>query len=352
MSDGSFVRIQDFVGNERLVSLLREARLPPTTLFTGPEGVGKKTLTVALAARANCRAPEGGDACGSCSSCHKIGLGQHPDVTVIDREWLERFAKGEKRSFNPQVIPIAVSRELVKEAQFRPYESSLRFFILDEAEKLNESAANALLKTLEEPNDTTRIVLITAYPEQLLETIRSRCQQFMFQPVTRRQLESYLQEREEEDPRLKAAFANGSIGRALSLDLEQERHDRGQLIRLLGDWLATQSFANLFRRLESKELGKDLKNRERVLQLLRALRSLVFDLYFVQLGQPERVVNLDRTERLEAIAGHCTLEWLRRFLYTIDEAQQDVQQYVNPLMTFEAMWLKSLEDAGSRTSQV
>ncbi len=346
------MKIRDFVGNERLVSLLRRAQLPPTTLFSGPEGVGKKALAIALAARANCRRPEPDDACGDCSSCRKLESGQHPDVTVIDRGWLERFAKGQKKSFNPQVIPIAVARELVREAQYRPYESALRFFIVDDAEKLNESAANALLKTLEEPPDTTRFILVSVFPESLLETVRSRCQQFLFQALERRLIQAHLQQLGDSDAELKAAFANGSIGRALSLDMEKERHDRGCMAQLLTDWVRRHSYARLYRAIEGKELRPDLKNRERVLELLSAVRSLVEDRYFLKMGQPPRVVNQDRLESLEEAAERSALDWLRQFLYHIDASRQDVQQYVNPLMAFEALWLESLEHAGNRSSQV
>ncbi len=346
------MKLRDFIGNRRLVSLLHKGRVPPTALFSGPEGVGKKTLALSLAMRANCRTPESGEACQTCSSCHKALTGQHPDVRLIDREWLERFAKSRKRSFNPQVIPIEVARELVREAQFRPYEGKLRFFIIDEAEKLNEPAANAMLKTLEEPPEATHFVLVTPYPESLLETVRSRCQQFLFQALSRQEIRSYLERQGESEAELRSALAGGSIGRARSLDLERERADRGQMAKLLAEWSRQRSFARLFLACEGKHLRQDLKNRERVLELLAVLRTVVQDCYFLGLGQPERVANTEQLELLEEAARHCPLDWLRKFLYHIDEARLDVKQYVQPLMSFEALWLKSLEDAGDRPSQV
>ena len=159
----------DFEGNERLTSLLRKGSLPQSSIFAGPEGVGKKTLALLLAALANCKGkiPGQDDICSKCSSCIKALSGNHPDIYV--------YSSISSDGTPGTSIKIEDMRNLRKEAHYRPFEGLLRFFIIDEAEKMTEEAANCILKVLEEPPSTTRIILVTAYPGQLLPTILSRC---------------------------------------------------------------------------------------------------------------------------------------------------------------------------------
>ncbi len=336
------MKLSDFVGNESLARLLARAGLPQTSLFTGPSGVGKKGFAVTLAALANCRQPLGEDPCGLCPSCLKIESGNHPDVVVADASWVESFLKARKKNFNPRVIPIDVAREIAHEAQYRPFEGKLRVFVIDEAEKLNEPAANALLKTLEEPPDTTRLVLISASPNRLLPTILSRCQIFKFRPLSRGEIRRYL-ERSMESGRagLLAAFADGSIGSALSLDLEGALRDRDAMLELLGDWIQHGSFARIYFAAEADPLRGDLKSRERTLALLDHLHVLAQDLYFVLAGTPERLINADREAELSSLASQVSLEWVEVFLYHVREAKRDIEHYLNPLLCFETFWLRS-----------
>src|SRR5207237_2754975 len=115
-------------------------------------------------------------------------------------------------------ILIDAVRDLEKEANFRPYEAKARIFIIDDAEKLNASkdnAANALLKTLEEPVATTYIFLISSRPDALLSTILSRCQTIRFAPIAAKEIENYLIETKKfspEDAEILARISTGSIG--------------------------------------------------------------------------------------------------------------------------------------------
>ena len=203
------MRLRDFVGNQRLVEILRRGRLPGASLFTGPEGVGKKTLALSLSALANCKEGSEDELCGTCSSCVKEAAGHHPDI----------------RLFQPHknLIKIDTMRELNREVRFRPFEGRLRCFIIDQAETLTEEAANCILKTLEEPPDTSRIILISSFPHRLLPTIRSRCQAFPFHPLGREEILPYLEDHLPEDhPEMRASLAEGSIAIALSLNLEED----------------------------------------------------------------------------------------------------------------------------------
>ena len=161
-------------GQPRVVELLRRAmaqdRVPHAYLFTGPAGAGKYTTALALAAALNCeRVP--GEGCGACAACERIAAGVHPDVQTLERQGPS------------QTIPIEVIRKhVIPSLGLPPHEARARLFLIEEATSLLDPAANALLKTLEEPPARTHFVLCTGSPGELLPTIRSRCQRILFQP--------------------------------------------------------------------------------------------------------------------------------------------------------------------------
>ena len=337
------VKLKDFLGNEDLVNLLHSGGLPPASLFCGPEGVGKKTLALSLASLANCKDPtEENDRCGLCRACVKASTGNHPDILL----------------FQPtkNFIRIKSMRELSQEVQFRPFEGCLRFFVINEAEKMTEEASNSILKTLEEPPETSRIVLVTAFPQTLLPTIRSRCQTFAFRGLSREQIETYLRMYGERDNvQLRAAFANGSVAVALALDLEQTLRDRTQMLDLLTTWYRQESFELLYNQCEQDPLRADLKLRDRVRVFFDLLQVLLEDLYFLQVDTPERVVNHDHIENLRELSQGAELDWVRSFLYHISQAKWELAHNINPLICFETLWLNNCRNkphVGSRHSQV
>jgi DNA polymerase-3 subunit delta' len=165
----------DVRGQERALGVLRAAlanrRLHHALLFTGPSGVGKRMT--ALAAALNCeREIAPGEACGTCATCTRIADGIHPDVITLAREGAA------------QIIPIETVRtQVIAAVGLPPHEARERVFLIDEANSLQPAAANSLLKTLEEPPARTRFVIMTVAPDQLLPTIRSRCQRVSFAPL-------------------------------------------------------------------------------------------------------------------------------------------------------------------------
>src|SRR5690606_20364041 len=283
------MQIKDFIGNERLVSLLRGGRLPQSSLFAGPQGIGKRTLALLLAQMANCKQPEEDDLCGKCRSCARARSGNHPDIRLIRAEGA--------------TIKIDAIRQLNQEAHYRPYEGFLRFFIIDEAERMTEEAANSLLKNLEEPPDTTRIILVSAYPQRLLPTIRSRCQTFSFLPLSVLKVQSYLEERTAVDrPEIRAGFSGGSLGVALALEVEPLLESRDLLLEILEEWINHRSFHRLYERIEGNQLRARMKSRDSVQELLQLLQMILFDIYYLQVETEERIVNRDRIESLKEIA--------------------------------------------------
>jgi len=311
-----------------MVQFLRRGQLPQASLFTGPEGVGKKTLASSLAALANCKGGNEDEVCGTCSSCVKEAVGHHPDI------WLFQPHKN--------LIRIDTMRELNREVQFRPFEGRLRCFIIDQAETMTEEAANCILKTLEEPPDTSRLILISSFPHRLLPTIRSRCQAFSFHPLGREEILRYLEDHLTEDHlEMRASLAEGSIAVALRLDLEETLEQRDRMLGLLTSWCGQESFEALYKQCEQPPLRSELKTREGVRHYLNLLQRIGEDLYFLQVDTPERIVNQDRLEDLQKLSEGVELNWVRDFLYHVDRARWEIDHYVNPLMCFETLWLMS-----------
>src|SRR6187397_1628489 len=223
---------RDIIGHRRLVALLSRAvareTLPATLLFAGPRGVGKRRVAVGLAETLNCPTPVTTpdlprDACGECASCRRIARGVHPDVPVVE--------PGELGS-----IKIEQVRDVVDRAGYRPFEGRRRLVIVDEAEAMVAAAQNALLKTLEEPPPASVFVLISSMPDALLPTVLSRCQRLRFGDLSAADVADALMRDhgyKETEARAAAADAEGSIGRALSVESAGVSDAREMALRLL-----------------------------------------------------------------------------------------------------------------------
>src|SRR5436190_17885577 len=219
------------IGNEDVKDSLRRllsgGRVPGSMLFTGDEGIGKKLFALELAKAMNCRQRIGVEACDECSSCKRISRSTFPPFTSEDDNkermiWSEHADLAMVRP-HKQIIRVKPMRELEREANFRPFEGAARVFIVEDADYMNDQAANALLKTLEEPPATTHLILTTTNPTALLATIRSRCQVIRFAPIAAEQIEQFLVEQKAmpaSDAVLLARTSQGSIGRACASDLD------------------------------------------------------------------------------------------------------------------------------------
>lgn len=165
----SQLRGQDLV-RDVLVRALRSKRVPHAYLFAGPPGVGKRTAAVALALALACPTVGKGDlGCGTCETCRRIEGGLHPDVLTFAPE-------------GPWLL-VEQAQSIIAVARTGPHEARARVIILEDAERMNPNAANALLKTLEEPAPRTHLVLLTTAPDRVLPTINSRTQRLRFKKL-------------------------------------------------------------------------------------------------------------------------------------------------------------------------
>ncbi|MBP7864854.1 MAG: DNA polymerase III subunit delta' [Acidobacteria bacterium] len=206
--------MKDFIGNKAvrlfLDHSLRRQALAHAFIFSGPEGIGKKKLALALAKAIHCRGgQEGLNSCGVCAPCRKIESGAHPDVQVITPE--------------TKAFKIDQIRHIIQDIYFQPFEGPMRVFILDDADRMTEEAANCLLKTLEEPPEKSVLVLITTNIYALLPTIQSRGQVLKFLPIPSREIEHYLRVRHDVAPEhalVAARLSQGSVGNALRMPIQ------------------------------------------------------------------------------------------------------------------------------------
>src|SRR5205807_2793218 len=225
---------------ESLRRLLSGSRVPGSMLFTGDEGIGKKLFALELAKALNCRQRHGVEACDECSSCKRISRSTFPPFGKDDDDkermiWSEHADVAMVRPFK-QIIRVKPMRELEREANFRPFEGAACVFVVEDADYMNDQAANALLKTLEEPPPTSHLILTTTNPTALLATIRSRCQIIRFAPIASEAIERFLIEKENTsaaDAVLLARTSRGSIGRALNVDIDDYRERRQSMLTIL-----------------------------------------------------------------------------------------------------------------------
>jgi DNA polymerase-3 subunit delta' len=326
------------IGNDRIRRLLArsvaEDRIGQSLLMAGPRGVGKYRFAISLAQALNCDQMQMGEACGDCIPCRKITRNEHADVRTILRESQDPSFKKETKS---QFIKIDQVRDMAQQAQFRPYEGRRRVFIIDDAEWLRHEAANSLLKTLEEPPDTSLIILITAKPFSLLDTIRSRCLMLSFAPLTAAEIEQHLRatQTSPEEVHLRSRLAAGSIGRAIELDLAAYRTMRNLLLELVETLVFSHDSIKLLSAAEY--LGRKL-DRDAFEKHLDALMVLLGDIFHLKLGGPEgSLINDDILQRLEPVARAVSIDQVTEWNDRIEQIFLALPRNVNRQLAMEAL---------------
>lgn len=203
-----------------IASTIERGTMPPAWLLVGPPGSGKGAVALAMAAALECT-EQPGQGCGKCRACARIMRGSFPDVHRIEAEGT--FIRVE--TVREQVIP---------EASRSPYEGPFKVFIFYEAERMNPSAQNALLKTLEDPVPDTIFILLSDQEEELLETVRSRCRLMRLHPLAPEQVEAALIARgaAPEAAALAVSIAGGDLERAYELAVDPGAAERREA------WLA------------------------------------------------------------------------------------------------------------------
>lgn len=270
----------ELIGQEKAKRMLNRSleshKVPHAYLFRGPEGVGKQLFARGVAEVVNCRQGAVAGACGVCVSCKKYQSGNHPDFTVVSPE------KG--------TIKISQVRELCKALAYPPYESALRVVLLEDVHLMRQEAANALLKTLEEPPEQNLLILTADTSQEVLPTILSRCQVVPFCALTNDETSSILLEHDSElerdEARLLARFSEGSPGKATVLKQAGLIEVMNKLVVILSEPTNKQD-SNIGAVLKIAEEMANLK--EDLLPFFGLLRMWYRDLLLLEGGNPELV---------------------------------------------------------------
>ncbi len=334
------------IGNDEVKDSLRRSlatdRLAGSLLFTGDEGVGKKLFALELAKALNCRNRQGVEACDECSSCRRISRSTFPPFGKDDDDknrliWSEHGDLAMARPYK-QIIRVGPMRELEREANFRPFEGAARIFIIEDAEYMNDTAANALLKILEEPPQTSHLILTTSNPTALLATIRSRCQMIRFAPISAAEIEQFLIEESglpAGDAALLARTSRGSIGRALATDVDTYRERREAMLAVLTALTIDDDRAELLRRAEELAASRDRDEYEQQLDLLE---TLIRDGWAIHLGLPsEAIINNDLISKLREIAAEIKSNQAATWLQQIEEMRAALEVNINRRIASDAL---------------
>jgi len=311
-------------------------------LFSGEEGIGKKLFALEIAKALNCRSPNGIEGCDECSSCTRISRFNYPQSK--EPEAWEEMIRTDHGDVGMMVAPKRVlkvdqMREIEREANYRPYEGRARVFLIDDADKLNEPSANALLKVLEEPPPTSHHILITSRPAMLLPTVRSRCQMIRFSPLTVSEIEQYLLQTKtasQAQARLRARLAHGSIGRALSSDIESFKLQRDAMLKVI-EALATDDRALLL--LSSEELNS-AGQKDDYESSLDILETLIRDALMLSLGvEDDQIVNDDLRGKLAKVAESINAGTAANWIAKIEEMREQLLVNINRKVATDALLL-------------
>jgi DNA polymerase III subunit delta' len=312
----SFSRV---IGYDRNISLLRRAlaagKLSHAYLFHGIDGSGMKEAAIALVEAIFCN---GIDGCGECPSCRKVAGLRHPDLHYLQPDGA--------------FIKIDQIRELQKELSYRPFEAPKKACIIEDAEKMNISAANAFLKTLEEPSGDAILILMTTHVDAVLPTILSRCQQLRFPSLPTETIAAQLREKgtDEDSARIAAALAGGSIERA------QEIAE--------GDWL--QARKSLLEKIVALSPGEIIplfaaaeetaKDKDSAIHLVDLLNVFWRDVLLTHSGSPE-IINTDLLPLIRSVSERNSLERVIEKLERISRTRQALSRNANPRLAVEVL---------------
>ena len=328
--------------------MIANRRIPNAFIFAGNQGIGKSLFALELAKAILCLNPISGEACDRCAPCLRAVKFAPLPANDSDHKdefkkvfWSEHADVGKIVPYKNGILVDAI-RDLTEHTNLTPYEGKARFFLIENAEKLSSGqgeAANALLKTLEEPPATTHLFLITERPDFLLQTIRSRCQIVRFAPLRAEEIEKYLLRTKKvssNDAKLVSRLARGSLGNALSLNLETYKTQREMMLNVLDAITVSKDRARL---LKIAEELTDAKLKDEYEPRLEVLENLIHDVWTLRLGAPD-LINADLQAKLSKFADGTESRRAQSWLEEIEILREQFAVNVNRKIATDALFLK------------
>jgi len=326
----------EIIGQEKarafLKGVIANERIASAYLFTGIQGIGKTTTALAFASSLNCRNSVDGDGCNTCSSCKKIIDGNHPDLIIIEPDQ------------DKKVIRIDQIREINRHLAFSPVLGGYRIITLDPAEKMTDEAANAFLKTLEEPPPRNIFILDVRDPGDLFPTIVSRCQKVPFRPLPTDDIVNWLIKKEnmkKDTAKILARLSEGSLGEAITLARDDFLANRPDWVDMLNRVIDGPSdmLLDLARKLsefgKKATTNKKLKD-DRIALMLGIWKSWYRDMLLIKLGgTTDLILNSDLGNLCQTASTSYTVDGLVRSLAVIAEAEHDLMNNRNLLFLLE-----------------
>lgn len=313
------------IGHQQQIKMLKSAiaqqRIAHAYLFDGHAGIGKKLVAQAFACSFLC---ETGCGCGRCSSCTHLAAGSHPDVHLLQPDG-ETIKIDQIRSLQPQLA-------------LRSFAGRGKVCLIDNAELMTREAANALLKTLEEPTADTLIILISSRPESLLETIRSRCQRVRFTRLPRLALAHHLEHDlaiSAAEALVLAAVADGSFEKALGQHQDLYLKKRAGLIQSLSALSSTST-------IQTFELAQTLKaEKDLIGEILNIFDIYLRDLLLYQHGLPvDQLINQDMLPLIKQQSCRLSTPQLITKLGAVAQARTYLGRNVNLHLTLDHMLMQ------------
>jgi len=305
-----------------LKASLRNNRISHAYIFAGPDGVGKRLAAINFAKALNCASLVSGSPCDQCSSCKKIESSNHPDIFTLKPE--EEGAS----------IKIEDVRILIKEIYLKPFEARKKVYIIESAEYMKHEAANALLKTLEEPPSDSVIILLTENIKSLFHTIVSRCQVVKFFPLKLREVEEILINKyslSQADSHTLSHLSGGRLGEALKFKEGDIFTKRSLLInKIISSFRADFDFDDI--------------PKEDIKLYLDMILAWYSDIINMKAGAGDSLlVNIDKKDLISKEAGRLSFDRLEDIINSVISAMAHIDQNANQKLAMSVLGMKIKE---------
>lgn len=312
-----------------LVNSLKKNRLAHAYLFTGSKGTGKIEIATLFIKSLYCSQLRGIEPCHECSECRRISSKNHPDVHFISPEG--------------STIKIEQIRHLHKEMAYLGVESRRKTYLIEQADKMTQQAANSLLKVLEEPHDHTLAILVTEHVHQVIPTILSRCLLVTFHPPSVHELRKQLEkENVSHATALLATTLTTNYAEALQLATDEWfAQARNIVIQLTEELLARPN--QLLLTIQEKWMPH-FREKEQLEVGLHLLLYWFRDVVYIKLNATNKeIIFIDERERLERFSNTFSLSDIMKQIEVVMEASKRLQAHVNPQLVIEQVALNVVE---------